>query len=45
MKDVGDVILKELRFVREETERKVKKLQLATDLHIGESAQRLCCCD
>jgi hypothetical protein len=35
-KDAGHVILNELKFVREETQSKVKKLRLATDVHIGE---------
>lgn len=33
--DAGDVIKKELKFVRDETQTKVKKLRLATDVHIG----------
>jgi hypothetical protein len=35
--DVEDLIKRELEFVQTETQSKVKKLRLATEVHIGES--------
>lgn len=35
IKDTSDLIKKELKYVQEETQAKVKKLRLATDIHIG----------